>query len=84
MIQTLTRRTELLLHISRDERRRRRVEALRRLRDEALPDLLRQHFAELHAPLIKGVDAPDPALDGDAVLVQSQQQTHRPRRHRVK
>ena len=69
MAQTLTRRTKLLLEVRRNERSRRRVETLRRLRDEALPDLLREHLAELHAPLVKRIDAPDPALDRDPMFI---------------
>jgi hypothetical protein len=41
------------------------------------PHLLGQHLAQLHAPLVEAVDAPDEALGRHAVLVQGQQ-LHRP------
>ena len=33
-------------------------------------DLLGEDFAQLHAPLVEGVDVPDDALGEDAVLVE--------------
>ena len=43
----------------------RRLVGLLKLRN----DLLRQNFAEFHAPLIEGVDLPDGPLREDAVFV---------------
>ena len=33
-------------------------------------DALRQNLAQLHAPLVEGIDLPDRALGEDAVLVE--------------
>ncbi len=35
--------------------------------------LIRENFAELHPPLVKGVETPDKALKSHALLVQCQQ-----------
>src|SRR3546814_6116367 len=40
---------------------------------------LRQHLAQLHAPLVEGVDVPDHALHEHAVLVKRHQRTQRVR-----
>src|SRR3546814_12072110 len=41
---------------------------------------LRQHLAQLHAPLVEGVDVPDHALHEHAVLVKRHQRTQRDRK----
>ncbi len=46
-------------------------------------DLLRQHLAELDAPLIEGVDLPDRALREHAVLVERHQLAQRGRRQAI-
>src|SRR5262245_4099896 len=40
---------------------------------ELRDDLLREGLAQLHAPLIEGVDAPDRALGEDTVLIERNQ-----------
>mmetsp|Transcript_106383 Transcript_106383/g.296163 ORF Transcript_106383/g.296163 Transcript_106383/m.296163 type:complete len:344 (+) Transcript_106383:327-1358(+) len=40
---------------------------------EVAPNLTGQHLAELHAPLVEGVDVPDPALHCGAVLVEREE-----------
>src|ERR1700722_3915017 len=42
-------------------------------------DALGQRLAELHAPLVEGIDVPDRALREDAVLVQGDQRSERVR-----
>ena len=46
-------------------------------------DGLGQHLAQLHAPLIEGIDVPNRALGEDIVLVKCDQSTQRPRRQLV-
>ena len=43
-------------------------------------DALSQYFAQLHAPLVEGVDVPDNTLGEDRVLVESDQRAERMRR----
>ena len=40
-------------------------------------DVLGQHLAELHAPLVEGVNLPDSALGEDRMLVESDQLAQR-------
>ena len=47
-------------------------------------DPLRQHLAELHAPLVEGIDMPDRALGEDEVLVKRDQLAQRRRRQNVR
>mmetsp|Transcript_123357 Transcript_123357/g.345342 ORF Transcript_123357/g.345342 Transcript_123357/m.345342 type:complete len:584 (+) Transcript_123357:170-1921(+) len=49
------------------------VRALAACVGEVLPDLRGEHLAELHAPLVEGVDVPDPALHCGAVLVEREE-----------
>ena len=41
-----------------------------------LQQTVSQHFAELHALLVKGIDVPTEALKGNTVLVESEQRAH--------
>ena len=47
-------------------------------------DRLRQHLAQLHAPLVERVDVPDRALREDAVLVERDEAAERGRREPVR
>src|SRR4051812_40113929 len=44
---------------------------------ELRDDRLRQHLAQLHPPLVEGVDAPDRALGEDTVLVEGDERPQR-------
>src|SRR5579862_1049041 len=63
----------LQLLVSSDQRIRRAVVLARRRTLKLRDDVLGQHLAQFHTPLIEGVDLPDRALRKDAVLVQSYQ-----------
>ena len=47
------------------------------LRGEVLEDVLREHLAKLHAPLVEREDVPDHALREDLVLVERDERTER-------
>ncbi len=65
--------------VAADERVRRGVvrELGLRLARELRDDPLRERLAELDAPLVEGVDAPDRALHEDAVLVEGDERAER-------